>query len=265
MDYNHKKIDALINLLEDEDRNVSTEAMEQLLAFDQEVDAVVAEFQEAQNPILRNRIHQLGNILTFRRSRDTFIEKVGNLSLTLWEGIIEINHQFNPSMDANEIEGNLSELALKLPPRLSIKDLAEFMRDEDFIYAAEDVFGVDLYLIEDVLIQRVAAPVLLSVVAMELAQRRQLKTHMVIFKGKHSLLDIENNLIKPSDNWSVTHFSQDTKLHFCGKKDIWLAILSQLFLASILEGRLLSIYRSGYILTRICGGDLRELPFPLGS
>ncbi len=261
----NKKIDALINLLEDEDTQVSTEAMQQLLTFDSNVDEVVAEFQESQSPVLRNRIHQMGNVLKLRRNRNTFIENVVNLSIGLWYGVLEINHHYNPTMIIDFSNKILTDIAVKLSDEITLIDLAEFMRDEEFVYASEDMLGVDLYLIEDVLIQRIGAPVMLSIIAYELAQRRKLNAHIVIYNGKHCLLDADNNLIEPAENWNVTRLTSDKKVHFCGKKDIWLTVLSQLFLASLLEGRLLTIYRSGFLLSKLCGGELNQLPHPLGS
>ncbi len=261
----NKKINALINLLEDEDCHVAAEAMQQLLSVDTDVDALVAEFQESKSPVLRNRIHQMGNVLKLRRNRKTFIENAVNLSIGLWYGVLEINHQYNPSMSIEFSNNVLSEIAGKLADNITLIDLAEFMRDEEFIYASEDMLGVDLYLIEDVLIQRIGAPVMLTIIAYELAQRKKINAHIVIFNGKHCLLDADNNLIEPAENWNVTRLTSDKKVHFCGKKDLWLTVLSQLFLASLLEGRLLTIYRSGFLLSKLCGGELSQLNHPLGS
>jgi hypothetical protein len=258
-------INALINLLEDEDRHVSTVAMEQLLMLDQNVDELVAEFQESHSPVLRSRIHQLGNILKMRRSRSLFIENVKTSSITQWQGIKQINYQYNPAMNAQEVERIFSALVERLPEQLSPIGLAEFMRNENFSFTAEDMMGADLYLIEDVLIQRMGAPILLSIIAQELAIKRRLKTSITIFKGKHCLIDSTSRLIEPSEDWRVTCLTTGEKLHSCNKDDTWLTVLGQLFLSAILEGRLQAIYRVGAILSELCGGKLRNLPFPLGT
>lgn len=264
---NHPKhtINALINLLEDEDRHVSTLAMEQLLHQEQTIDQLVAEFQESHNPILRSRIHQLSNILKMRRCRNLFVESVRHSSISLLEGAIKINYLYNPVMNMTETRKAFRDLARKLPSDLSSSRLGEFLREENFIHTTEDMLGADLYLIEDVLLQRVGSSLLLSLIANELSRSAGIHNQIVIYRGKHSLLDDSNNLIDPSENWRISRAKQNDRLHPCTKNDIFLTILSQLFLSAIFEGRLQSIYRVCLPLTDLCGGKLGDLPFPLGS
>jgi hypothetical protein len=258
-------IDALVNLLEDEDRHVSTAAMEELLRRDGEVDHVVAEFQEADNPVLRSRIHQIGNVLKLRRARDIFISNVGDASVDLWEGLLQINYQFNPRMSRRDVDQFLEELAGRLPRRLTSVRMAAFMRNENFTFTKEDVLGADLYLPEDVLLQRVGSPILLAVVTQQLGERRSWHASIVLHKGRHCLIDSNCNLVEPAEGWRVTRLTNNDKLHPCTNRDIWFTVLAQLFLSALQEGRLQAIHRVGSILSRLCGGNFGQLPFPLGS
>jgi hypothetical protein len=258
-------ISALLNLLEDEDRHVSTLAMEQLLALDSDVDQLIAELQESDNPVLRGRIHQLGSILRLRRSRQRFIDSVRDTGTDLWDGIIEINYQFNPRMNRREVTGLVDEFAVRLPRRLSTHRLAAFMRKEKFCVTSEDLLGPDLYLAEDVLLQRVGAPILLSVVAQRIGRFRNWDASLVLHKGRHCLLDGNYHLISPAENWRVTRLTNEDKLHPCGDRDVWFTILAQLFLSAVQEGRLQAIWRVGSILAQLCDGEFHDLPFPLGS
>ncbi len=258
-------IDALINLLEDDDKQVSTLAMEQLLTLDQGLDEIVADLQESQNPILRNRIHQLGNILSIRRSRGKFIDDVKRSMLNLWDGVVKINFQYNVKMNIFEVENMMSELKRELPARLSTTKMINFMRRHNFIFTGDDQLDAELYLIEDVLIQRIGAPILLAVIAHELGNHGGWYSNIVIYRGRHCLMDANDHIIEPSEEWKVTRKVRDPRPHICHKDDVWMAILSQLFLSAILEGRLQAIHRVGAILAKLSGGNIRFLPFPLGS
>lgn len=259
------RIDALVSLLEDEDRHVSTLAMEQLLMHG-EADSLVAELQESHNPVLRGRVHQMGSILRMRRERSVFIDKVNAGELTLWEGVQQINAQYDPRYMESQVSVVMNELAEKMPQKITSRRLADFMRNEQFSYPGEDVLGADLYLAEDVVTNRVGAPVLLAVVARELAASRGWRTTVVLHRGKHSLQDRRGNLIEPGRDWKVSPVTrQDKQLHTCSHRDVWLTILCQLCLSSLQEGRLLAIHRVGSILSKLCGGEFQQLPFPLGS
>lgn len=260
----NRTLDALVNLLEDEDTHVSTLAMEQLLRH-QDADDLIAELQEDANPVLRSRIHQLGNILNIRRARSQFIESVETSGLSLWNGLLQVNYQYNPRMNKDGVDRLVNELLEKMPSELNTVRLTSFMRNENFSYTGEDVLGADLYLLEDTLIQRVGSPIMLSVIARHLGRHLGWHSTVVLFKGKHCLLDARGHLIEPAENWRITRLPRHDNLHPCGNKEIWITILCQLYLSAMLEGRLLAIHRVGSILTKLCGGNFQNLPFPLGS
>jgi len=260
------KISALLNLLEDEDSQVSTLAMEQLLLLERGADDLLQEFQEAANPRLRGRIHQLGSILKIRRSRNAFIHEALNSTLSLWAGLLHINYQYNPRLNFESVDGMLNELAARLPAKLTTVRLCAFLRDENFQYTQEDTLGSDLFLVEDVLVQRVGSPILLSVIAHCLGEKAGWHSSPVLYHGRHCLIDDSHgNLIEPADGWKITRYSRDDRLHPCGDRDIWLTVLCQLFLAAMLEGRLQAIHRVGAILARLCGAGTGSLPYPLGG
>jgi len=257
-------LEALVNLLEDEDTHISTLAMEQLLRH-QDAETLVAELQEASSPVLRTRIHQLGNILNIRRARTQFIARVEGSGISLWEGLQQINYQYNPRMNQAAVDTMMGELQERLPEELNTAKLTAFMRGENFSYTGEDILGADLYLVEDVLAQRVGAPIILSVIARQLGRHAGWNSTVVLFKGKHCLLDPRGHLIEPAENWRITRLPRHDNLHPCGNKEIWLTVLCQLYLSAMLEGRLLAIHRVGSILAKLCSGEFRNLPFPLGS
>jgi hypothetical protein len=261
----HSTVSALISLLEDDDKQVSTLAMEELLTMDQELDALVAELQESTSPILRSRIHQIGNILNIRRARMAFIDKVKTGQMSLWDGLLQINYQYNPRMGFASVDKAMSELTSRLPKRPNSARIAAFMRNEGFTHPVEDVLGADLYLVEDALIQRVGSPILLSVLARHLGEQCGWHSTLVLYRGKHCLVDGHYNLLEPAEGWRISPLNGLDKQHPCGDRDVWLTVLSQLFLAALMEGSLQAIHRMGNILALLSGGEFDLLPFPLGE
>ncbi len=260
-----QKIYALLNLLEDEDSQVSTPAMEELLQFERDAEDLVKEFQEAANPRLRGRIHQLGNILNVRRRRHAFIQHAMSSSISLWDGMVQINYQYNPRLNPDQIASMADALFEALPPRVSTVGLGTFMRNEDFSYTRKDTLGADLFLLEDVLAQRIGAPIVLCVIARHFGEKAGWNSSIVLYRGRHCLIDSNSNLIEPAEGWKVTRLTHADKLYPCGDRDIWLTVLSQLFLAAMLEDQLQAIHRVGIILAELCGGKFQDLPFPLGD
>ena len=261
----NNSIPALVNLLEDEDEHISTTAMQQILSSENQAEKIIAEYQESHNPILRNRVHQMGNILKLRRTRSTFIENVRNSSLSMWDGILQVNYQYNPLVELKEIQEIFLSLVKRLPKRITLQKLAEFMRSEKFTFSGENILNADMYLISDVLLQRTGSPVLLSVIFRELATISGISTNVVIINGKHCLVNDDYHYIEPSNDWRISHLIRGQTLHRCDKTNIWLTVLSQLFISSMLEGQPLTIFRVGSILAELCEGQIRNLPFPLGS
>ena len=257
-------LNALLSLLEDEDTQVSTMAMEELIRH-HDIEHLVAEHQESPSPLLRSRIHQLGNILNLRKCRNDFIAQVESGSMTLWSGLSQINYQYNPRMRPSAIDTLVEDLVKQLPDPLNTVRLSTFMRSEGFSYSGDEILEPELYLLEDVLQHRLGSPILLSVIARHLGRLRGWRSTVVLFKGKHCLLDSRGHLIEPAETWRITRLPRHDHLHPCGNREIWMTVLCQLFLSAVLEGRLLTIQRTGSILTTLCGGDFGRLPFPLGS
>ena len=199
-----------------------------------------------------------------RRERNRFIEEARAGGISLWEGVLQINYHFNPRMDRGELEAQVTELAKRLPGSVDTANLAAYMRGEGFSFTGEDIMGADLYLMDDVVRQRIGSPILLSVLARHLSAERGFQSTVVLYRGKHCLVDSECNLIEPGEGWRISRLPRQD-VHPCSDQDIWLTLLSQLFLAALMEGRLQAIHRVGSLLCRLCGGQVNDLPFPIGS
>lgn len=257
-------IDSLISLLGDEDRMISSMAMEKLLQRDADLGALIAEHQEAEDPRLRARVHQMSNVSDIRRARSELIDGIRQAKLSLWDGMLAINHQYNTRLNREAVNRLQDELAASISRPVTGSRMAQFMKGESFATAKENVLGADLYLLEDVLAQRIGSPILLTTIAQQLGHRVGWASTIVLHKGKHCLIDAQNNFIEPAEGWRVSKFTPEVQLHPCTDKDIWMTVLCQLYLAAMLDGRVQAIHRVGTILAKLCDGNFRDLPYPLG-
>ena len=118
----------------------------------------------------------------------------------------------------------------------------------------------------DVLKHRTGSQIVLTILAQQFGINASWKGSVVLYRGKHCLLDNFGNLLDPSENWKITRFTKgETKIHHCTNKDLWLTLLCQIFLSAMLDGNLHNVHKAAYILTNLCEGDIHQMPFPLGS
>ncbi|MCM8526352.1 MAG: hypothetical protein NE327_07545, partial [Lentisphaeraceae bacterium] len=82
------EIEALINLLQDEDPQIAVVAMEKLLTNPVFVKNHLKELQESSDPCLRTRVHQMESIITRNKQLDEFTKRVKDNKIELWEDLI---------------------------------------------------------------------------------------------------------------------------------------------------------------------------------
>lgn len=264
-DRNSSRIEALINLLQDENVKVASLAMEQFLKLGMRAEQIIAEYQDSTDPQLRSRLHQLTTILARRKARLKFIHAVNHEDMDLWDGVCQVNKLYDPQCNLSEIEDRVATLAAELPEgRLSLAQLASLMRQHEFRVPDNDLLDVDLYLLDTVLENHYGSPPLLCALACRLAELHKTRLTIVLFEGRFCLVDNQNFLLDPAAGWNVEKLQVSEKIHPCGRKDVWLGILSQLFLLALVEGQLRDVYHFSDLLTALNGDDLNALPFPLG-
>jgi len=135
-----REIDALLNLLQDEDPQVVAAVMEKLLKTDEFVNCRLAELQESSNPLIRERIHQLESILHRKQLMHEFLNRIKNNEIGLWDDLIFLNK----IMDGNLSDQMINEAWVSLQKKvstetLSTMEMAALMRENCFTAPADDV------------------------------------------------------------------------------------------------------------------------------
>jgi hypothetical protein len=259
-------LSALLKLLEDENLEIASLAMEQFLEMGPLTDETIAEYQESHTPQLRHRIHQLSSILTLRRRRDEFIDDLANSRMSLWEGLIRVNSIYDPTCPVDGISDSVADLAKELKtPSVTTTALTEFMRDQEFAVPSEDLLDADLYLVERVLGTRYGATALLCALAQRIGTLTNWESTICLHEGRFCLLDRQFMLIDPGEGWNVTTPEGKDRYHICSRKDVLLAVLCQLFLVGLVDGNLRDLHQFGMLLTGLNHDEITELPFPVGA
>lgn len=260
------EVDALINLLQDEDPQIAVIAMEKLLSNPSFIDNQLRDLQESAEPCLRTRIHQMESIITRQRQIKDFTDRVKGNNVELWDDLIFLNKIIDKELATGSITKAYSELTGKVPKKtFTTLELAAFMRESNFNVPSEDILDPSLFLIYEVLTSGLGNPLLLCIITQEIGKKFNKSLTTVLHKGRHCLVDERNSFIDPQNGWSVTKLKLNAKVYPCTNRDILLTLISQLYLSALIEGQLRVISFLSKVVAALSNGSIEELPFPVGS
>ena len=196
----NKKIAALITLLEDDDINISTTAMKELLKEQKsDLSEALKELQESENSLLRRRIHQLQAILKIRDNRNHLSQKLLDNRANLLEGIMEI-HLLWYDRDNDEVLKEQLEDLLKSAENSKLKtlnDLAFFMKKQAFAVSNSIELDADSYCLGAVLDSKNGADILLCCLVQVIADCFEIECSIVARANKFYLFDNSRTLLNP--------------------------------------------------------------------
>lgn len=267
MNKSNSQAQALLSLIQDNDFKVASLAMEQFLKLEGPVCAkLLAENQEASDPRLRHRIHQMGSIFLRRRNQKEFIQAVKSQDMELWEGLTWINRTYDPQCDYPFIESETEKIAaeLKQQGNHTLPQIAAAMREKRFAVPEEEVIDTDLYLVESVLESRFGSAVVCCSLIHHLASRFGCTGTVVLHEGHFCFLDNQNLLLDPASGWQLSKLKTQEAIHPCTSRDIWTTVLAQLLLVSLVDGQLPDIHHFGQLLAALNGTGIEVFPEPLG-
>ncbi len=258
----------LLSLLDDENQQVASLAMAELLKFDDIIDPFLGELQESGNSRLRKRIHQLQSVLSFRRRRIDFSKNLKNKNLDLITGLFELHFQWydnDAEADVRKLWDKLIDSSRKFSPD-TIEKLAYFMRKFNFTVAERDNLDPDYFCIGIVLEELIGSDFILCAIAMEVAAHWNLKLQVIQIVGDFALLDPNGKVLLPGNGWRL--LPQEKKGYSKKWNNTMLLKLtsSMLFLAAVSTSSFRYINTIGHCLARISGKDeLDFLPYPYNS
>jgi len=260
------EIEALINLLQDEDPQIAIIAMEKLLSNQMFVKNQLKELQESPDPCIRTRVHQMESIITRKNQLEAFTERVKDNKIELWEDLIFLNKIIDKSLKTETITKSFQVLDEKIPRKqMTTLEIAAFMREQSFSCPNEDILDPGLFLIYEVLECSLGNPLLLCIIARQVAMKHQKRLTIVLHKGRHCLVSDESSFIDPQNGWSVTKLKQNAKVYPCTNRDILLTVISQLYLSALIEGQLRIIAFLSKMMAALSNTTVSEFPYPVGE
>ncbi|MCH2205298.1 MAG: hypothetical protein MK132_05460 [Lentisphaerales bacterium] len=260
------EVEALINLLHDDDPQIAIVAMEKLLSSPSFIDDHLRDLQESSDPKVRSRIHQMESIITRQKQLDEFITRIKDNKIELWEDLITLNKIIDRDLSTSTFIDAFESLTEKMENTSpSTLELATFMREQNFSAPSDDILDPGLFLIYEVVAADLGNPLLLCIVTRQLALRQEKKLTIVLHKGRHCLIDDDNSFIDPHNSWAVTRLRNNFKVYPCTNRDILLTIISQLYLSALVEGHLRIISFLSQIMSALSNMSVDDFPYPVGK
>ena len=259
------ELEALISLLDDEDNSVAVTAMEKLLDNEEFITVHMPRLQESDNPLVRERIHQMESIIVQKEKKENFLLNLDKDDLSLIDGLFFMNQFFYDDLCISSITKRFSKIAAELSKKdCNSLDVVNYMRQENYTFPKTDVLDIDYFLLDDALENKIAHSVLLCMIAREIADRLGIALVVVLYKGRHCLIDTKNHFIDPMKNWKVETLEDTIKVYPCTNRDLLLTVLSQLYLSCMVDGQLKVIYQLTEMMSFLTGKPLEDMPFPIG-
>jgi hypothetical protein len=281
----NKKLQSLIALLRDEDKNISSVAMSKILEYkndSKEMNIIMAELQESPEPTIRRKIHQIQAIQRVRRRRGNLSKKFVERTSNLLQGLSDLNiiwydEYTNPNI--SKLWNKLIFDAIKHAPRTPSR-VADYLKTQNFTTSSSSVRDSDSYCILAVLEDRIGTDVILAAVALELARVFGM-FGSIVYSENYGFGVIYSNhqsnsrkkeqyfgeILFPSANWKL--FKPEDVLPFkvWSNSKVLKYITSMLLVSAIASDEPRYIQILGTCLTnrKITDSLCDILPYPLGN
>lgn len=259
------KINALLNLLDDENENVAVDAIAELLFRENELGDAPAHVQEHGNALARKRIHQLQAALTLRRRRRQFSELLAAREIDLIDGLIEVHLQWfdNDSKPAlEEIWRRFAEDAARFQPA-TFEQLSYFMRKRGMVAVAESTMQPENYCIGTIIENNTGAASVLTGLAWALANAAGAKFRIVRMMGEFALLNDDGMLLLPRRDWEVMMGARIQDYDFWEPRTLLKFASTMLFSHAVNSDSFRYVQTIAQALAGLPDGELpRTFPYP---
>ena len=264
----NKRIISLVSLLDDESQQSASFAMAELLNYEDELEGILCELQESENPRMRRRIHQLESILNIRLRRKKLSQQILSPNEDLFKGLIDLHVQWYD----NDSRANITPFWRALVENSkrnqidSIDKLAYFMQKYGFRTSERGELFADHFCIGIVIEELTGCSLNICALGQKLAAVWGLKLSIVLVSEEFCLMDTNGKILAPSKEWTILDIPESTKYEPCSTTMLLKYVLSMLFLCSVSSDSFRYINTIGHILGAVCGEKtLNHLPMPYKS
>jgi len=267
---NAERLRQLLTLLDDPSPEAGTGVLAEILRYGDAVLPFLAEYQEADDPVLRKRVHQLESILTVRRRRKEFLANLKAGPADLTQGLIDVHllwfdNDSRPALE--EMFQSFLEVAANNPIR-DIEDLAKFMLRSGFcVPSAGELADPENYCIGTILEERVGSDILLCVLALLVGAEAGLELGLVRVMGRFAVMNVAGVMIVPGNNWQSERAGKLRKGDFWNDPRAVLKYASlMLFLYAVSSDSFRYVHTIGHSLVGLDDHmEMDFLPYPYGG
>ena len=256
--------DELIRLLSGKDEIAASLAMKEMLSR-QDLTEVIAEYEDTENPFLRKRIQQLSSIFNRICLDSSLEETIDDVSRTPWDVFSQINVVIDRQTSLVQLHELLGEY-ISYGGRFRLRSTEQFVDYMKRLQLCAEPYSerfVTEYLVSDVLFNRIGNPLVVAVIAHQIARIHGYVINIGTINDKICLRDNSFNVIIPADDWIVFHPSA-SDFHPLDKRALAIQLLAGIFAASILEQLHEITYTASALLGRLAQYP-GVPPAPLGT
>lgn len=258
------KIESLLSLLDDEDESVAVAAMKELLRREAELPVHLARLQEADDRLLRRRIHQIQVVLNLRKRRREFSKLLQSPFIDVPACLNSLHLQWFDNDAAPTVAqqwSDFAETAAKYPLS-TLEELAYFMHKCNFMPIPENTLYPESYCMGVVFEKRSGAASMLLVMLREVASLRPLTLGRLL--GEFVLQDENGRLLLPLRNWQIVS-DAGRELEIWDNRKFFTFAACNLFSGAVNSDSFRYVLTLAQALNGTDSDDvLSDLPYPYG-
>lgn len=257
----------LLAMLDDPDENIAVSVMAELLKHGSELQPLLCEMQESEDPLLRKRIHELQSITLLRERRKKFLEKLQSDEFDVVEGLIEL-HLLWFDRDTPDMLWDMIRTFMSVAANNQIRDLSElgsFMARNGFaLPPTEEEMEPENYCIGPILEDRLGSDIILCTLALLAGIDAGLELGLVRIAGRFAVINAAGEMISPGNDWLVDRASRLENGDFWNDPRSVLKYASlMLFLFAVSSDNFRYVHTIGHALSGGEGSEMLEfLPYP---
>lgn len=258
----------LLDLLDDENQQSASLVMAELLKYEDQVEPLLREIQESDNPRLRRRIHQLESIFTLRRRRKSVSKKMMAKQVDLLDGLMDLHFLWYDN-DSKELLvrqwSQLIEKAEVYQPD-TLEKLVYFMRKTGFSVSDKEEIEADFHCVGIVLEDLIGSDLLICAIARCLAAHFNFEVRIARTVGDFALLDSKGRFAVPRNDWRVYPSDKVHKSKKWSDRQILRHTAATLFLCAVSTDSFRYVHTIGNSLAKSFDHDnIDFLPYPFTS
>lgn len=264
------EIEALFDLIDDENEQSATLAMAELLRKNSPaLDSILCSLQESANPRMRRRVHQLQSAIGMRRRRHLAGEGFRTHNMPLLNGLIHLHLLWFDNDLQEAILEQWNELVTQCRgARISsLERLGFFMHKQRLLCPVKENSVPDHFCFGAVLEDQTGSDIILASIALLLAKNVcGLSLRLVLMNADFCLMDEKENLLLPCTDWKyVPSGTQEGVCNSWNDEMILRYVASMLFSASVAGDGFRYLYTLGECLAGNPEDELDFLPYPYNT